>query len=415
MKSDFFKRHRFKKIGPLDPNRIIYVFRKINSFLNTHRIKKGFLVYFLFIVVIPFVFCVGFVHQNTHAVLNTHHIVLEVNSEFDPLTYIKEDYDVSKLRTIDSSELDISKTGSYSVYYKKPILEYVLYVDVVDTTAPTITDFGSLTYYVDEEVDYSQQFRVEDNSNQTPTMIVDDSAVDYSTVGTYSINIEVKDHANNSTTYTKEVKIVDYTGVVYLTFDDGPSDNTKEIVDILDDYNINGTFFVICNKSSKRKYIQLAYNHGNAIGLHTGNHKYSQLYASTSAYFDDLNRVSEMVETLIGKKITNIRFPGGSSNTVSNQYCQGIMNELIPTVKELGYTYYDWNVDSGDAKSNTDAYDIYLNSVNTGYKNVMILLHDASAKTETVKALPMIIENFQKRGYVFRTIEDGDFVCQHIS
>ena len=238
--------------------------------------------------------------------------------------------------------------------------------------------------------------------------------MDYDKAGTYDITFTVTDRAGNQQTYNKKIHKKNSVGTVYLTFDDGPSDNTKQIVDILNEYDVHATFFVTCNKSSKRKYIKYAYDNGNAIGLHTGNHKYSQLYSSVDAYFKDLNRVSDMVEEVIGKKVMKIRFPGGSSNQISNQYSEGIMDTLIPMVKEKGYTYYDWNLTSGDAGSgNVTAREIYYNSVNTSQKNVMILMHDATAKTETVNALPDIIENYQKRGYIFKTIDDGDFVCQH--
>ena len=140
--------------------------------------------------------------------------------------------------------------------------------------------------------------------------------------------------------------------VVYLTFDDGPSENTKKIMDILAKYDAKATFFVTGRNQDYNYLIKDAYNAGHTIALHTYSHEYSTVYASVDAYFDDLNKVGQMVKKEIGFVPHYIRFPGGSSNTVSRRYCQGIMSTLTKEVVEKGYQYYDWNGDSTDASGN---------------------------------------------------------------
>lgn len=200
--------------------------------------------------------------------------------------------------------------------------------------------------------------------------------------------------------------------VVYLTFDDGPSKNTKAILEILDRYNAKATFFITGEDENHRDLIKEAYDAGHTIGLHTYSHKYSEVYASVDAYFKDLEKVGKLAEEQLGFVPCFIRFPGGASNMVSAQYCQGIMSRLVNLVQEKGYQYYDWNVDSGDGAGQGKD-DLISNSQTDKLSHVMILCHDAGAKEATVEALPSIIEYYQQRGYEFRAIDRESYVVHH--
>ncbi len=200
--------------------------------------------------------------------------------------------------------------------------------------------------------------------------------------------------------------------VVYLTFDDGPSENTKKILDILKQYNARATFFITGANKECRPYIKEAYDAGHTIGLHTYTHKYSEVYASEEAYFEDLERVGKVAEEQIGYVPCFIRFPGGSSNTVSAKIDKGIMTKLVGKVWEKGYQYYDWNVDSGDGE-NKDWKTIETRSMTEGINHVMILCHDSQSETETVEALPSILEYYKERGYQFEGIDTASYVCHH--
>lgn len=201
------------------------------------------------------------------------------------------------------------------------------------------------------------------------------------------------------------------TKACYLTFDDGPCDNTLQILDILSRYGVKATFFV--KGTGKAEYLKNIYNAGHAVGLHTYSHVYESLYASDDAYFTDLNAVSAVVEQQLGIKSMLIRFPGGSSNVVSKKYCQGIMSRLSASVTAAGYAYFDWNVDSGDAAGASTA-KIISNVINQASKKsgaICVLMHDI--KKNTTAALPSVIEGLQQRGFCFEPLTAESFGFHH--
>lgn len=200
--------------------------------------------------------------------------------------------------------------------------------------------------------------------------------------------------------------------VVYLTFDDGPSENTGKVLDILEQYNVKATFFITGASEEHRPMIKKAYEAGHTIGLHTFSHNYSEVYSSDEAYFSDLDKIGKVAEEQIGFVPCFIRFPGGSSNLVSAKYNKGIMTRLTKAVQEKGYQYYDWNVDSGDG-SGYGKDQIIANAMTDRFSHPMILFHDSDSKAATVEALPQIIEYYQNLGYEFRAIDRDSFVSQH--
>ena len=201
---------------------------------------------------------------------------------------------------------------------------------------------------------------------------------------------------------------------VYLTFDDGPSENTPRVLDVLDRYGIKATFFVTGHEPDKAHYLKDAYERGNSIGLHSMTHNYDQIYTSEEAFFSDLEQVGNMVKEQIGYVPFLTRFPGGASNTISANYSPGIMSALTTDVPARGYQYYDWNVSSGDASgTNVPVETLVASSCVEGYTNVMLLFHDSNTKSTTPDALPQIIEFYQARGYKFEPITRGAFVCHH--
>lgn len=204
--------------------------------------------------------------------------------------------------------------------------------------------------------------------------------------------------------------------IIYLTFDDGPSSVTPQILDTLDRYGVRATFFVTNFMPLYAGSIGDAYRRGHTIGLHTSSHNYDVLYSSPDAYYADLQAIADTVESEIGYVPCFIRFPGGTSNTVSADYCSGIMSQLSWEVPELGYQYYDWNWDSADASGNLSASEIIDHTINLNpYEdntNLIVLMHDANHKQTTAEALPTIIEHFLLQGYSFDAITPESMVYQ---
>ena len=193
---------------------------------------------------------------------------------------------------------------------------------------------------------------------------------------------------------------------VYLTFDDGPSYLTEEILDILKDENVPATFFVTERQIDKYADVvrrMQAENH--TIGLHTSTHNYSYVYSSDENYFNDLNNIRQKVFRITGVKSRIIRLPGGSSNTISKKYNLGIITRITSALAEKPFYYFDWNIDSEDASGNLTKEDIYMNVTNRIHSGTnIILMHDLSTKVSTKDALRDIIKYAKANGYTFAKI-----------
>ena len=205
--------------------------------------------------------------------------------------------------------------------------------------------------------------------------------------------------------------------IAYLTFDDGPSCNTMRILNILDRYHVKATFFVIYQKGMDSQYKAIA-KRGHTIALHTFTHEFRSVYADENAYLLDLRQIHDYIQSVTGVDSHIIRFPGGSSNTISNKYCKGLMKKLKTRVGEEGYIYHDWNVDSTDASGNNRPVDVLLQNVKVGIpargRVVNVLMHDTGTnKNTTVEALPSIIEYIRAQGYEFRALGENSAAIHH--
>ncbi len=201
---------------------------------------------------------------------------------------------------------------------------------------------------------------------------------------------------------------------VYLTFDDGPSINTNKILDILKEYNIRATFFVVgtSNEDSKKIYTRIV-EEGHAIGNHTYSHEYRDIYASNKNFLEDFKKLEDYIYNITGIKMDIMRFPGGSNTTMPHKYSdEKFMKRMITKMLYHGYQYFDWNVDSRDAKAIKQNKDVIINSVLEGVKNndpAIVLFHDSLPKTTTVEALPIIIEELLKEDYSFKALNKDSF------
>jgi Predicted xylanase/chitin deacetylase len=190
---------------------------------------------------------------------------------------------------------------------------------------------------------------------------------------------------------------------VYLTFDDGPSARTSEILDILKKEDIKATFFVIGKEGEKEKDIlKRMAAEGHAIGIHTYSHVYTSIYTSVEAFLDDFNQTYQLISETTGTKPEIFRFPGGSINS----YNARDYEEIIAEMTRRGFTYYDWNASNGDASSKASESSVYYDTVQSskGKDRIILLMHDSIGKYYTVGALPGIIEYYKSRGYKFERI-----------
>lgn len=195
--------------------------------------------------------------------------------------------------------------------------------------------------------------------------------------------------------------------IVYLTFDDGPSQYTLDMINLLKQFNVKATFFVIGQNDELYKSIV---DNGQAIALHSNAHNYVTVYASDQAFLNDLNAIGERVKNQVGFTPKIIRFPGGTSNTVSANYSQGIMTRLSSLVHDWGYKYYDWNCSVGDGASITPAEEI-ARVAGCNADPMYLLAHDTSAAT--LEAMNTIIPSLLERGYIFWTINSDTPECHH--
>ncbi|MBQ6431415.1 MAG: polysaccharide deacetylase family protein [Oscillospiraceae bacterium] len=237
--------------------------------------------------------------------------------------------------------------------------------------------------------------------------------------GVYEITYTAEDDYHNVAMVTRTVNVVPVPQpdkvdpgdkVIYLTFDDGPSPYTKQLLDVLDAYNVKATFFVV--NTAYSDLIAEEFARGHSIGIHTASHNYDKIYASEEAYFEDLQIMQDLIVSLTGQRTTLVRFPGGSSNTVS-KFNPGIMTTLAADLTDMGYQYFDWNVSSGDAGETTETQRVFENVINgVQWQNVSIVLqHDI--KDFSVAAVEQIIIWGLNNGYTFLPLDSTSPTSHH--
>ena len=201
---------------------------------------------------------------------------------------------------------------------------------------------------------------------------------------------------------------------VCLTFDDGPSRTTPAVLTALDAAGVHGTFFVVATGYNE-KYLPLltqAAAAGHQIALHSASHEYSDIYDSSEAYWADIALLKERIAPYVdAESIRYLRFPGGSTNTVSRRYGgRELMKQLKSEVEQKGWQWVDWNVCAEDAVGGHPSADaIYRNVVReTGQQtNCIVLMHDSATTRTTAEALPDIIRWYADNGYTFLTVAEA--------
>ena len=288
-------------------------------------------------------------------------------------------------------------------------------VDVKDEEGPIINVNGDKEVIVFIGANYDDAGATAVDNCDGEIQVDVSGGVDTNTIGEYEINYSARDAAGNSSIVSRKITVkekpaeydkndTNTSGIIYLTFDDGPGIYTGQILDTLAKYNIKATFFVTMAGSDDT--IKREFDEGHTIGLHTATHKYNIIYSSMDAYFEDLNAVSERVKNITGVESRFIRFPGGTSNQVSKIP----MSELVGEVTARGYKYFDWNVSVEDAGACARSKDKqacifkYFKTYLKPNKENIVLMHDI--KSYTSESLEGMLQYAISKKYTFKQIDD---------
>lgn len=195
--------------------------------------------------------------------------------------------------------------------------------------------------------------------------------------------------------------------ICYLTFDDGPSENTGKILDILSEHQAKATFFVIgqsLNEETK-PLLERMIEEGHAIGMHANVHSYEKLYESLDSFLADYDSLYKTLKEDYGIETALFRFPGGSACNC----LKGQGKNYVKEMEERGFSCFDWKCSGEDSVGKPTVYSIQKNVFATGlkYHTTIVLLHDSSIADQTVEALPGILERFEKEGYSFESLENA--------
>lgn len=303
------------------------------------------------------------------------------------------------------------------IFYDDPIPPELKLLGDGDIVIAEGGSFGEPGYLADDNVDADLSQKVSVSGE-----------VDTDKAGKYTLTYSVTDSYGNTTTQTRTVSVVPRVSTdkstrlygspanpngkyIYLTFDDGPGKHTEKLLAVLEKYGIKATFFVVDTPYLDDVLPKIA-DAGHSIAMHTLTHDYDTIYASEDAYFKDFYAIEQRIKDLTGQSPKIFRFPGGASNMISRD-TPGIMTLLTEKVKELGYRFFDWNVDSNDAGGTKNSSGIYDNIVSyiPKYHYSVVLQHDIYEYS--INAVEDIIKWGLKNGYTFLPLTENSPKCQH--
>ena len=392
---------------------------KVSGNVNTKKIGEYEITYTLNDYLIPIK------RKRTIVVKDLTAPVITLNGEKTVLVCPNKEYEEEGFTATDDLDKDLTK--KVKINKEKDKITYTVTdksgneskvtrkIKYEDKENPILNLNGvTVMYVLKNSVFTDPGYAASDNCDGDITSKVTiEGSVDTATAGEYLLTYKVSDTAGNTVTAERKVIVtasvnpnsgVSKPGVIYLTFDDGPQEGTTNVIlDILKEEGVKATFFVT-NKGPDY-LIKREADEGHTVALHTASHDYATVYSSVDGYFNDLAIVHDRVQRITGLDSRIIRFPGGSSNTVSRKYYSGIMTILTQEVLNRGYRYYDWNISSGDAGSTTDPNQVYLN-VAYGLSHDranMVLMHDI--KWYTRDALRNIIRYGKENGFTFEAID----------
>lgn len=289
---------------------------------------------------------------------------------------------------------------------------------IPDTEAPVLTLYGEDYVEVIARSTYEDMgYVATDNLDGDLTeRVIVSGELNINLCGKYVLTYEVSDNAGNTTRVEKTVAvkqpetIIPEGKIIYLTFDDGPGKYTDDVLDILKKYKIKATFFTCGN--GKPNLVTKIHEEGHTVGIHCKSHDYNVVYASEEAYFEDLFAMQDLIYECTGVRTTLVRFPGGSSNKVS-EFNPGIMSRLTEQLAQQGFQYFDWNVSSGD--SGTKDTEKILNNMISGVKKHRwsVVLQHPETREFSMKALEDFIVWALENDYTFLTLDNTSPGAHH--
>lgn len=342
-----------------------------------------------------------------------------------------------KIKAVDNYDGDITRKVKYKIEDGRIIYKVSdssgntsrkeFKVNIMDNKDPTIilNDENILYISVGEKFVEPGYVAIDECDGNITENVKVTGKVDTSKKGTYELKYSVSDESGNETIVNRIVKVFPKNNykpgevsnkTIYLTFDDGPGAHTARLLDILKKYDVKATFFVVGYNNNYNDLITREANEGHTVGLHSYTHNYGLIYSSIDAYMEDLLNIQNKVKEYTGVESKIIRFPGGSSNTISRRYRTKIMSDLTKKVEEIGFRYFDWTIMSGDAGNTKDPNQIFYNVTSALKEDGLnvVLMHDI--KSYTVDSVERIIEYGLANGYTFAPITmDSPVVHQKVN
>lgn len=337
------------------------------------------------------------------AEVRAEEVKVEVNNAQENVIDIKEVENKNDANNTDENKTDTSKTNKSKEEVKISKTKKTLYVGEKYTLKIKGT---------------TKKAKWWKSSNTKVATVNSNGKVTAKKKGTAEIKVKVGDKKYKCTIKVKNLPSDNKStkGVIYLTFDDGPSATiTPKVLDILKKEKVKATFFVLNYSKSNEKLIKRIVKEGHTIGIHGYSHEYSKIYKSKKVFLNNVYKLQDKIYKLTGVKTKFMRFPGGSSNTVSRHYSKGIMSVLTKEMLSRGFRYFDWNVSSGDAGGAKTSNDVYRNVTKNLSKKRgnMVLCHDFAGNTKTLNALSKIIKYAKKNGYTFKAIDKNTPMYAH--
>ncbi|MDD4046443.1 MAG: polysaccharide deacetylase [Tissierellia bacterium] len=299
----------------------------------------------------------------------------------------------------------------FSVIFLFLIIPYILSLYFVIQNA-RLKD--KLVYFQDNKIDYINSYIESKNINNFIKNKVEDILVS-ETIPESVLNENLLTN-NTSFSYQNKynelyierdefVLLNDNDKVAYLTFDDGPSDVTWDVLNTLEDYGIYAAFFVTYKDDAESLEIyKEIVNRGHTLAIHSSSHNYKKIYNSVDDFLEDFNKLFVHIYNITGIKPKIFRFPGGSINP----YNYNIYQQLNAEMLRRGFIFYDWNVSSGDADYSVTK-DSIIKSVTEsleGKNKAIVLMHDSAKKKTTAATLSEVIELIKNKGYRFEKLDN---------